>query len=48
MQCNVKIPRGEDNKSGEKGTPSTCDEVNTYYDENEVDCKNKGVNNAFD
>lgn len=48
MQCNVKIPRGEDNKSGAEGTPSTCDEVNTYYDENEVDCKNKGVNNAFD
>jgi hypothetical protein len=43
--CKLKVPRSEENKSGEEGTPSTCDEVNTYYDENEVDCNN---NNAFD
>jgi hypothetical protein len=48
MQCSLKFPRSQENKSGEEATPSTCDEVNTYYDENEVDCNNKGGNNAFD
>jgi hypothetical protein len=44
-ECGLKLPKSGENLSGGEETPSTCDEVNTYYDENEQ-CDNG--NNAFD
>lgn len=45
VECPLKSSTGDDNRCD--GDPSTCDEVNSYYDENdgkEVKCKK----NTFD
>ena len=44
-QCNLKQPRNNSKVPGDE-TPSTCDEVNTYYDEDDQGCK--GGQTPFD
>jgi hypothetical protein len=44
-QCPLKVPKSNGELSGGEDQ-STCDEVNTYYDENEEGCGKKI--NAFD
>ena len=43
VECPLKVSTGDENcKPCDEMTPSTCDEVNTYYDENEGDAKCNG------